>query len=71
MNRLNTWEDERRTADTPTFSTTRAVAAMVSTLVRTLSKLKVHPASTCPPNATIEDCSQIRICHKGSKMRYV
>ena len=33
---------------------TWAVVAIVMTLVRTVSKLKVHPTKTCPPKATIE-----------------
>ena len=36
------------------FSMTRAVAVIVVTSVRTVSKLKVHPVKTCPPKATIE-----------------
>ena len=33
---------------------TQAVAVIVVTLVRMVSKLKVHPAKTCLPKATIE-----------------
>ena len=48
-----------RTAETPTFSTTRAVAAMVATSARTESKLKEQPARTWPPKETMEDCGGV------------
>ena len=40
-----------RYAPTPTFSTTRAVAAMVATSVKTDEKSKLHPVMGAPPIA--------------------
>ena len=54
MNYRQETKQKKRTAETPMFSMTRAVAVIVVTLVRTVSKLKVHPVKTCPPKAMIE-----------------
>lgn len=45
-----------RYADTPRFSTTRAVAATVATSVRTEPKLKWHPLIGLEPNDLSVDC---------------
>jgi len=53
------------TAETLMFSMTRAVAAMVATLVKMESKLKVHPERTWLPNAVMEYWNRLILQMQG------
>src|SRR6266481_6253670 len=54
-----------RTVETLTFSMTWAVVAMVATLVKMESKLKVHPERTWPPNVVMEDWNRLILQMQG------